>query len=74
MARVWYNNGCRTLEDVKERVKLSPAQEIGLRYYRGACSTFNRRLFILSAHMRVSRVETSTHGYPERRSKRYSIS
>ncbi|KAI0743040.1 hypothetical protein C8Q80DRAFT_1221327 [Daedaleopsis nitida] len=35
-ARIWYNNGCRTLEDVaarKGRIKLSAAQEIGLRWY-----------------------------------------
>ncbi|TBU54960.1 hypothetical protein BD310DRAFT_826872 [Dichomitus squalens] len=36
-ARTWFNNGCRTLEDIAARkggVKLSHAQEIGLRYYR----------------------------------------
>ena len=34
----WYANGCRTLEDLasgKFGVKLTPAQEIGLRYYKG---------------------------------------
>lgn len=34
----WYSAGCRTLEDVrvgKNGVTLSPAQEIGLRFYDG---------------------------------------
>ncbi|KAI0744452.1 hypothetical protein C8Q76DRAFT_699578 [Earliella scabrosa] len=36
IARMWYNCGCRTLEDVAARkggIELSAAQEIGLRYY-----------------------------------------
>ncbi|KAG6331664.1 hypothetical protein ID866_7425 [Astraeus odoratus] len=35
-AFMWYASGCRTLEDIsarKESLQLSPAQEIGLRYY-----------------------------------------
>jgi len=35
---MWYNNGCRTLDDIRARkggIKLSPAQEIGLRFYDG---------------------------------------
>ncbi|KAG9217804.1 hypothetical protein CCMSSC00406_0005174 [Pleurotus cornucopiae] len=35
-AQKWYANGCRTLEDLKNGksgVKLSPAQEIGLKFY-----------------------------------------
>ncbi|TFK73093.1 hypothetical protein BDN72DRAFT_762389 [Pluteus cervinus] len=35
-AQKWYANGCRTLEDLtsgKYGVKLTPAQEIGIRYY-----------------------------------------
>ncbi|KAM5541004.1 hypothetical protein V8D89_005315 [Ganoderma adspersum] len=35
-ARIWYNNGCKTLEDIAARkggVRLSYAQEIGLKYY-----------------------------------------
>ena len=35
-ARMWYLNGCRTLEDAKRLIKLSTVQEIGLRYYDGA--------------------------------------
>ena len=38
---MWYNCGCRTLEDVAARkggIELSAAQEIGLRYYDGAWS------------------------------------
>lgn len=37
-AQKWYANGCRTLEDLKNGksgVKLSPAQEIGLKFYDG---------------------------------------
>lgn len=36
IARKWYANGCRTLDDLRARkggVKLSRAQEIGLRFY-----------------------------------------
>jgi DNA polymerase lambda len=36
---MWYNNGCRTLDDIRARkggIKLSPVQEIGLRFYDGA--------------------------------------
>ncbi|PCH43258.1 hypothetical protein WOLCODRAFT_132716 [Wolfiporia cocos MD-104 SS10] len=36
IAYIWYSNGCRTLDDVKARkggIKLTAAQEIGLRYY-----------------------------------------
>lgn len=35
---MWAANGCRTLEDLtsgKGGVKLSPAQEIGIRFYDG---------------------------------------
>ena len=38
-ARIWYNNGCKTLEDIAARkggLRLSYAQEIGLKYYTGA--------------------------------------
>ncbi|KAI0341157.1 Nucleotidyltransferase [Trametopsis cervina] len=41
----WYINGCRSLEDVKEGkfgVKLSPAQEIGLKYYEDINSRMPR--------------------------------
>ncbi|KAI4525116.1 hypothetical protein K525DRAFT_192303, partial [Schizophyllum commune Loenen D] len=37
-AQVWYNWGCRTLEDVangKGGVKLNPGQKIGIKYYAG---------------------------------------
>ncbi|KAG2344642.1 hypothetical protein BDR05DRAFT_882173 [Suillus weaverae] len=36
IASMWYNNGCRTLDDVRARkggIKLSHAQEIGLQFY-----------------------------------------
>ncbi|KAG1732642.1 uncharacterized protein EDB91DRAFT_1057918 [Suillus paluster] len=36
IASMWYNNGCRTLDDVRARkggIKLSHVQEIGLRFY-----------------------------------------
>jgi len=35
---MWYNNGCRTLDDIRARkggIKLSTVQEIGLRFYDG---------------------------------------
>ena len=37
-AQMWYNWGCRTLEDVtngKGGVKLNPGQKIGIKYYAG---------------------------------------
>ncbi|KAI0633115.1 hypothetical protein C8Q77DRAFT_1059005 [Trametes polyzona] len=37
IARKWYNNGCRTLEDVAARkggIKLTAEQEIGLKYHK----------------------------------------
>ncbi|OAX37687.1 hypothetical protein K503DRAFT_692911, partial [Rhizopogon vinicolor AM-OR11-026] len=36
ISSMWYNNGCRTLDDIRARkggIKLSPVQEIGLRFY-----------------------------------------
>lgn len=36
IAYMWYNNGCRTLDDVRARkggIKLSHAQEVGLQFY-----------------------------------------
>ncbi|KAG2151079.1 uncharacterized protein EDB93DRAFT_1083633 [Suillus bovinus] len=36
IARMWYNNGCRTLDDVRARkggIKLSQVQEVGLKFY-----------------------------------------
>ena len=47
VARVWYNRGVRTLEDVaacKGGIKLTAAQMIGLKYYDGASSI--HRLFL----------------------------
>lgn len=38
IARKWYTRGCRTLDDVRTRkggIRLSEAQEIGLKYYEG---------------------------------------
>lgn len=50
----WYASGCRTLEDVKSGkggVKLSPAMEIGLRFYEGLWTSLLvlKLLLILSA-------------------------
>lgn len=39
----WYASGCRTLDDIKSGkggVKLTPAQEIGVRFYDGQRSSF----------------------------------
>lgn len=33
----WYHQGIRTLDDVRQRVRLSAVQEIGLRYYDVVC-------------------------------------
>lgn len=42
---MWYNNGCRTLDDVSARkggIKLSHVQEIGLQFYDGWPLVFTR--------------------------------
>lgn len=41
LAREWFHRGLRTLEDVrngKDGVKLTANQEIGLKFYNGACA------------------------------------
>lgn len=43
IARMWYNNGCRTLDDVRARkggIKLSQVQEVGLKFYDGRLFVF----------------------------------
>ncbi|KAL4244509.1 DNA polymerase type-X family protein [Abortiporus biennis] len=32
-AHKWFNQGCRTLEDIRNKITLTKAQEIGLRFY-----------------------------------------
>lgn len=41
----WYNNGCRTLDDIAARkggIKLSTEQKIGLKYYKGTIARLRR--------------------------------
>ncbi|ODV92516.1 hypothetical protein CANCADRAFT_1110 [Tortispora caseinolytica NRRL Y-17796] len=33
IAMKWYNEGCRTLDDIKQRSDLSAAQQVGIRYF-----------------------------------------
>jgi hypothetical protein len=45
IAHMWYNNGCRTLDDIRARkggIKLSHVQEIGLQFYDGQPLVFTR--------------------------------
>lgn len=75
VARVWYNRGVRTLEDVaacKGGIKLTAAQMIGLKYYDGA-SSFHRLFCIASTLNHTSGgIKISIREFRGRRCRRFT--
>ena len=64
-ARIWYNNGCKTLEDIAARkggVRLSYAQEIGLKYYADAQNLLCRDNVLLTLPPRYQYPNTQGRG------------
>jgi len=69
----WYSAGCRTLDDLtagRGGVKLTPAQEIGIRFYGGQTEIYTIEGYIC-AHSDMTFLQISMNVCPGRRLKPY---